>query len=277
MRRVVVVCLVWLVSSQAFLNSVFAATSNSAGRTNNQSATSRDLNWKAGVEQQSTTTYSLSGTVTSAAAGALVNILGAKTASVTADSSGNYTFSGLSAGSYVVVPVLAGHTFTPVNKTVTIAAPTFLTTTSQTNETGNNTSAPSTFIPVNDLRAGILSQNYEAAPTNVSTLDAHSLVYPGFNGLIMPNVLMWFDSSCTLQYGGVGGWSVQREVGSNGGHFCNGQESASQTQAQAVVDDILRRGFNGATLLWESYKHHSSGLILTQEIMAGYIRDYAES
>ena len=103
-------------------------------RERNQSATSRDLNWKAGVEQQSTTTYSLSGTVTSAAAGALVNISGAKTASVTADSSGNYTFSGLSAGSYVVVPVLAGHTFTPVNKTVTIAAPTFLTTTNQTNE-----------------------------------------------------------------------------------------------------------------------------------------------
>jgi SdrD B-like protein len=46
-------------------------------------------------------------------AGALVTLSGAASATATADTIGNYQFSGLAAGSYTVTPSLSGYTFAP--------------------------------------------------------------------------------------------------------------------------------------------------------------------
>jgi hypothetical protein len=51
-----------------------------------------------------------------------VNLSGAASASVTADASGNYSFTGLANGAYTVTPTKSGFTFNPVNRPVTISS-----------------------------------------------------------------------------------------------------------------------------------------------------------
>lgn len=67
-------------------------------------------------------TFSISGTISPAAggSGATVMLSGAASASTTANSSGNYMFTGLVNGTYTATPSNAGYTFTPVNRSVTI-------------------------------------------------------------------------------------------------------------------------------------------------------------
>ncbi len=68
-----------------------------------------------------TTTYSISGTLSgAAAAGATVALSGAATATTTADSSGNFAFSGLANGTYTVTPRASGGNFSPASQNVTI-------------------------------------------------------------------------------------------------------------------------------------------------------------
>ncbi len=76
--------------------------------------------------------YSISGTVNESGdsedvgvggplTGATVTLTGDASAATTTDASGNYTFSGLSNGSYTVTPSLAGYTFSPTSSPVTIS------------------------------------------------------------------------------------------------------------------------------------------------------------
>ena len=67
-------------------------------------------------------TFSISGTVTGVVVqNVLITLSGANTGSALTDPNGHYSFSGLAAGttSITVTPSLAGHTFSPVNNTVT--------------------------------------------------------------------------------------------------------------------------------------------------------------
>ncbi len=66
-----------------------------------------------------TAIISISGTILKAAsplAGATVTLSGASTGSTTTDANGDYSFTGLASGSYVVTPTLASHTFSPTNR-----------------------------------------------------------------------------------------------------------------------------------------------------------------
>ena len=67
-------------------------------------------------------TWSISGTISPASAGAGANVAlsGASTATVTADGSGNYSFTGLNNGSYTIIPSQTGYNFTPASQPVTI-------------------------------------------------------------------------------------------------------------------------------------------------------------
>ncbi len=69
-------------------------------------------------------TYSISGTITPAAggSGAQVTLGGAASATVVTNSSGNYTFTGLTNGAYSVLPANTGYTFLPASQNVTINA-----------------------------------------------------------------------------------------------------------------------------------------------------------
>ena len=68
-------------------------------------------------------TWSISGTISPAAAGsgATVTLSGAANATTTANASGNYTFTGLANGNYTVTPSRSGYTFTPPNQAVTMS------------------------------------------------------------------------------------------------------------------------------------------------------------
>ncbi len=52
----------------------------------------------------------------------IITLSGPNTGSTVTDVNGNYSFSGLAAGSYTLTPSLAGHTFTPANNSVTTTA-----------------------------------------------------------------------------------------------------------------------------------------------------------
>jgi hypothetical protein len=67
-------------------------------------------------------TYSISGTITPASAGSASTLAlsGTATGSTTANSSGNYSFTGLANGTYVVTPSANGYSFSPTVQTVTI-------------------------------------------------------------------------------------------------------------------------------------------------------------
>ena len=67
-------------------------------------------------------TWSISGTIspTASGIGTLVSLSGAASKTATADSSGNYTFTGLANGTYTVTPSKSGFTFSPANQPITI-------------------------------------------------------------------------------------------------------------------------------------------------------------
>jgi len=67
--------------------------------------------------------YSISGTITGPyAVGATVFLMGAAIANTVTDSSGHFSFTGLPAGAYDVVPVAIGHTMTPAYLAETVSS-----------------------------------------------------------------------------------------------------------------------------------------------------------
>jgi hypothetical protein len=70
-----------------------------------------DLVFAAGTQPPPSGTYTISGKVTGSAA--TLTLSGAATKSTTTDASGNYSFSGLKNGSYVVAPSQSGDAFSP--------------------------------------------------------------------------------------------------------------------------------------------------------------------
>jgi hypothetical protein len=71
-----------------------------------------------------TQTYSVTGTISPAAGGngATVTLSGIANATITANSSGVFTFSGLANGNYSITPSHTGYTFTPTSQNTTINA-----------------------------------------------------------------------------------------------------------------------------------------------------------
>lgn len=67
-------------------------------------------------------TYSISGSVTPASdgSGTTLTLSGASTGSATADSSGNFSFTGLANGSYTVTPAKTGYSFSPPSQAVSV-------------------------------------------------------------------------------------------------------------------------------------------------------------
>lgn len=65
-------------------------------------------------------TWSISGNVSATGANANVALSGAASASTTADSSSNYSFTGLANGSYTVTPTKSGFTFNPTSQNATV-------------------------------------------------------------------------------------------------------------------------------------------------------------
>jgi hypothetical protein len=122
-------------------------------------------------------TSTLSGTISGAGgSGATVNLTGAKTASATANTSGQYSFTGLTNGSYTVTPTKSGYVMTPASQTVTI---------NNANATANFSSAVQTFT-----LSGIISGSGGSGATvkltgaKSATVTANSSGQFSFTGLL---------------------------------------------------------------------------------------------
>ena len=90
-----------------------------------------------GISFTSSQTFSISGTISgSGGANVLVQLSGTSTTSTTTDASGNYFFTGLAGGGYVLTPSSANATFTPSSQQVTI---------NTTNQTANFTATSLTY------------------------------------------------------------------------------------------------------------------------------------
>lgn len=109
-------------------NGSYAVTPSNAGYTfspTSQNATVNGAN-VTGINftaTAQTNTYTISGTITlsgSALSGVAVGLTGPAVANATTDSSGAYSFSGLSNGTYTVTPTLSGDAFTPASQSVTV-------------------------------------------------------------------------------------------------------------------------------------------------------------
>ena len=89
-----------------------------------------------------TSTHSISGTVTlssgSALSGVTVTLSGVSSGTATTDKSGNYTFTGLTNGSYTITPSLTGYTFSHASTSVMLNG---------ANSTSNNFIATATTAP----------------------------------------------------------------------------------------------------------------------------------
>ena len=75
-----------------------------------------------GINFSGAQTFSISGTISppTSGSGTLVTLSGAGSATITADSSGNYSFANLVNGSYTVTPSKTGFTFSPTSQNVTV-------------------------------------------------------------------------------------------------------------------------------------------------------------
>src|SRR5260370_12230919 len=87
------------------------------------STDSKSTHGHSGNHTFDTTGFSIVGTISPATggSGATLTLSGAASTTTTADSLGNYTFAGLTNGTYTVAPNHSGYTFTPVSQNVTVS------------------------------------------------------------------------------------------------------------------------------------------------------------
>ena len=165
----------------------------------------------------SSQTYSISGTIspTTGGAGATVTITGPAATQTLADSAGNYSLTGLSNGSYTVIPTNTGFVFTPVSQSVTISA---------ANANGINfTAAPQSTHSV--------SLNWNASPTttvtgyNVYRSTLNGSLYARVNPVALPG-LTYTDSAVQS---GTTYYYVATAVDGNG------SESVFSNQVSAAI------------------------------------------
>jgi Proprotein convertase P-domain/Carboxypeptidase regulatory-like domain len=109
-----------------------------------------------------TTTYSISGSVTTSGGAGISGVtVSAGSASATTNSSGAYTITGLANGTYTLTPSLSGYTFSPTSRSVTI---------SSANVTGQNFTGtpPSTTTYTNTTDFAINDNSTVSSPITVS-------------------------------------------------------------------------------------------------------------
>ena len=106
-------------------------------------------------------------------------------------------------------------------------------TTTYATETGNNTSTANSFAGWNDGNIGA---------TNVSKVDTHTLLYPGFTGKIYAHVEPWWGSSS---------------------HPNIGYSSGDAAQVQRQITDILSRGLDGEVVDWYGPNSYEDGTVKT--------------
>jgi len=186
-------------------------------------------------------TFSISGTITGGG-GATVALTGGATQSLTADPSGNYSFSGLFNGQYTVTPTKAGLTMSPLNRVVTVTT---------ANVTGVNFTAST---PALAIDATVTT----GRSTNATTIASPAFSTTAANELVLALVSMDDTNASGNTVTGVSGggltWALVRRTNSQRG----GSEiwrafaaspltsvTATATLSQSVAAQITIVSFKG--------------------------------
>lgn len=106
-------------------------------------------------------------------------------------------------------------------------------TTTLAAETGNNTSTSNLFATTG---------NGDMAAGNVSKVDTHTLLYPGFDGKIYAHLMGWFCMTAGSTATGAGTLC--------GSHVQVGYNSNDPAVVHAQVNDMISRGFDGVIHDW---------------------------
>jgi hypothetical protein len=130
--------------------------------------------------------------------------------------------------------------------------------------TSNNTSASSNFKGSRDPRPSVLTATYNSGAGNVSKVDSHALLGPGFKGKILVDFMPWFTSSsdCSTGPAGIGGWGPTRRA-CNKFHLDVGYDSTSPAQIHRQMDDIASRHFDGVVITLSNAPAKMKALNLT--------------
>jgi hypothetical protein len=131
-------------------------------------------------------------------------------------------------------------------------------TTTVTAESSNNTSASSTFAGFTDFRTNdstttpivtlgspLETNPFDPAPRNISKVNVHSLMYPGFNGKILVETQTWFCSSANNTFSRNYSSQNSHSFSQCNEHLAVGYDSDDGTHANAAIDDTFSRGFDG--------------------------------
>lgn len=171
------------------------------------------------------TTYSISGQVTSngtGLSGVSITLSGDSSDTTTTDSAGNYSFSGLSNGSYMVTPSLTGYTFDPTSRNVTISGQ---------NETGIDFSAS------------------EADTTAPSAPEGLFGVIADLEGTSLDMLLMWVPNNES----DVKGYNVYRMIGASDYQNLNSDLVVEQEGPIGLILYFADTTFNEASTELHSY------------------------
>lgn len=132
-------------------------------------------------------------------------------------------------------------------------------TTTRSNEESNNTSASSNFAGLTDFRTTdplttpspwtlgtpIQTNPFDSSPGNVSKINVHSLMYPGFNGKILVETQTWFCSSLNGTFPRDYSQQNTHHFDECVPHLSVGYDSNAVSYATAAVNDMFSRGFDG--------------------------------
>ena len=177
----------------------------------------------------SATMYTISGTISGAGgSGATVNLTGASTATVTANSSGVYSFTVVN-GTYTVTPVKAGYAFTPASQSVTVSGG---------NRTANFSSATMYTISGTISGAGGSGATVNLTGASTATVTANS------SGVYSFTVVNGTYTVTPVKTGYVFSPTSQSVTVSNGNRTANFSSSATYT----ITGTISGAGGSGATV-----------------------------
>jgi hypothetical protein len=163
-------------------------------------------------------TFSISGTISPASSGTGVGVVlsGPVGATATTNSSGNYTFTGLPNGTYVVTPNKSGISFTPASLTETING---------ANQSGANFTATSGSQSTHTVTLNWTASTSTVSGYNVYRSTVNGSGYVKLNSVLV-NAATYLDSNVT---DGITYFYVATAVDSGG------TESADSNQATAVI------------------------------------------
>jgi len=215
--------------------------------------------------------YSVSGTVTcagTAVSGVAVNLTGAATKSTITDSNGNYSFLGISNGSYTITPSKADYTFTPTNLSITVtggnasgqnfAAITKPGAPTGVSATAGNGEATVTFTPpASNGGSAITSYTVTSNPSNIpATGSASPITVTGLTNGTTYN----FTVKATNAAGTGPESTSSNEVTPVGsGYFISGKITCAGTGVSGVTVSLTGAATKGTTT--DSNGHYSfSGL-----------------